>query len=157
MEQRAEELSERGFPIVEIAGRRWCAAERLDEHIGGRFILGGALEDGVIWLEVEGGARLPLYCPYCGAPARLAAGLEGVRAAFANREVLGFQRVAAADFAGLCADAAGRSGPAETWAVIVLLSGEELEEERSLPLGLASVRGLAPRAGWGALNGFAPA
>jgi hypothetical protein len=143
------DLSAQGFPVIEVDGRVWCSGEYLDAQVGGRMVIGVDQAAGMVWLDCEGGARVPLLCPYCGEAVRLAAaGLDGARVAFVGRAVAGFQRVEAAAFADLCSEPTGRAAPVERWAIVLMLSGAEPEAERAVPLALASVRRLAPRPGW---------
>lgn len=121
------------FPMVRIGSDYVCVAEYLDAVIGLRRLTRVSQDaDGVIYLQFGPGRRLPLFCPCCG-EAVVVANLEGFEHWWRGRRVEEFITYQERD---------GN----RRWDVIgIVFSGKEAEEERTMPIGLKSVRELEVR------------
>lgn len=121
-----------GFPLVLINGERLCSVEYADGLIGGQKVIGIAEGPDGIEILFANGCAIPLTKPASGEPLVARPGmLPELRKLLINRTLEGFRH----------GEWVGDGMPPERHPIFALqFSGDEPRNDRTLDVGLASVR-----------------
>jgi hypothetical protein len=121
-----------GFPIILIDGERRCSVEYADGLIGGEKVIGVAEGDDGVEILFANRRSIPLTKPASGEPLVARPGmLPELRALLIGRTLEGFRH----------GEWVGEGVPAERHPIFALqFSGDEPRDDRTLDVGLASVR-----------------